>query len=137
MGYCSVSDVGYLRQTTFDTTSLPTAVFVQTMIDNVTARINIKLKSNGFTLPITDADQLAVLKMYSTYGVVGDLDVYESRNKDTVNARGIEYKKQFTDFLDNICSYLEISSVSIDSYGQGKVDENGDPDYFDISEIIE
>jgi hypothetical protein len=132
MGYCSVEDIRYMMQlpTPYDDESQPTATYVQTMIDNISSRIDIQLKSTGFNVPLTNADQLRVVKQYTIYGVVGDLDNF-SKNATVLSVRGQEYQKRFIDFLNDISGHLNYEHVEIYSYGQGK--EGG---YLDIDEVV-
>lgn len=63
MAYCTYSDLAIqLGYDSFGTTTKPTAIQVASIIDNVTADIDILLQSIGISLPITDSSVLLYLK---------------------------------------------------------------------------
>jgi hypothetical protein len=67
MSYCTASDVGVLLGLTYSATSLPTQSQVESIIEQVTAEIDINLRTIGVT-SVTDAKTLLYLKMVCAKG---------------------------------------------------------------------
>lgn len=68
MSYCTPSDVGILLQLTYSATTQPTTTQVQSICDQVSAEIDLKLKQIGVA-SVTDSTLLSYLKLVCSQGV--------------------------------------------------------------------
>ena len=68
MAYCTVDEVEDLMGATFSATSRPNTDEVTAAIDGVSGEIDGVLQATGYTLPVTNADALALLKRYTKFG---------------------------------------------------------------------
>lgn len=68
--YCTVSDVqGMLPNRRYDGTSKPTMSQVELFCKQIAAEINGLLRGLGFSVPLTDANDLVYLQMMNQLGV--------------------------------------------------------------------
>jgi hypothetical protein len=70
MAFCDLDDVIALSQPStgvYDDTTKPTKLQVQKWIDSFSAHLRLKLRSFGYTLPITNDDDLKYLKDLNAY----------------------------------------------------------------------
>lgn len=69
MSYCTVPEVETLMSLKFTSSSKPTTAKVEELIADVAGKMDGVIEAAGYTLPITAAAALALLKRYNEYGV--------------------------------------------------------------------
>ena len=105
MGYCLASDVGVLLGLTYNATSLPTETQVNSIIDQVSAEINMTLRTIG-VVTVTDATVLSYLKMVCAKGsacYVGGVyfNNIQSTGGTISNFYCQSYKEELKKMIDN------------------------------------
>lgn len=103
MAYCTAADIGVILQLTYSTTSQPTQVQVEAIIDQVAAEIDLRLQTAGLSLPVSDATTLQYLKTQNINGAVCRVGMSYKRNADSVTGTQADYFCQlYKDFITEI-----------------------------------
>lgn len=68
MAYCTVADVEELMGTTFAADSRPTTTEVSDSIDTVAAELDGVAQAAGYSVPVTGAAAVTLLKRYNIFG---------------------------------------------------------------------
>jgi hypothetical protein len=117
MAYCTVNDVErYYLGTDFGATSAyVTDVEVGEFIDEEAAAMNLSLKKK-YALPITDADDLTVLKSINAKLVVGIIDeIIREKDPEGKLERSRSFRKEAMDTLKAI----ETGDITLMTSGKG------------------
>lgn len=110
--YCAVSDVAFKLQVDFDLASKPSQTDVESVITQITARMNLALGGAGIALPISDAAKLETLKHICAMGSAGMVGMAFGRNFDNVMAGQAKfYWDEFQKDLDLFCSNFTGSKI--------------------------
>lgn len=67
--YCNISDVERLTQRKFALDTRPTDPEVETLISNISARLNGTAQAAGYVVPVTGTTALELMETYCMYGV--------------------------------------------------------------------
>ena len=67
MGYCVKDDIETLLQLTFDESSVPTQAKVESLIDQISAELTLRMRLSKITAIPTNETVLALLKLYSSW----------------------------------------------------------------------
>lgn len=68
MAYCTVKDVEDLIGSKFSPDSRPTREEVDILVENVSGELDGVAQAAGYTVPITGAAAIKLLRLYNTYG---------------------------------------------------------------------
>lgn len=123
MSYCTAADIGVMLQLSYSASSQPTQTQVEAIIDQVSAEIDLRLKTAGVSLPITDATLLSYLKEQNINGAVCRTGLIYKKNSESVTGTQPEYFCQlFKDFItemkdspETLLSGLDIGTVQTGS----------------------
>lgn len=135
MSYCSASDVGVLLGLTYDANSQPTLAQVNSIINQVSAEIDMTLRQIGIISP-SDATILLYLQMVCAKGVACYVGATYFNNIQNVNGTISNfyctmYKEELKKIIDNPAimgaagGTIEIHSDVIDGV-------NSESDYEDL-----
>lgn len=144
MAYCTSADVGVLLQQDFNENTQPTAVQVDSIIEQTTGEIDSILLSKSVSLPISDSTTLQLMKKYCSFGSACTTGFTYFRNNESVNdSQPNFYCNGYKEFLEqlktdpeSIIGTLDMESVVISSqvldgsYTEDEIDEvNVDQDF--------
>lgn len=98
MPYCVHEDVGAKSGYEYSDTSQPTREQVESTITRIGHEIDGVLRAAGYTLPVTDADDLELLKHYCTLGSAYHA-WHDGSFNDDAPARVEAWERDYRDFL--------------------------------------
>jgi hypothetical protein len=103
MGYCTKDDVeAYYLNKTFDTGDYLNTTKANAFIASDYALINAAIRTR-YTLPITDAEDLELLKLINAEMVVGTIDdIFREKSEDGTFDRGRNTRKEALGLLKQI-----------------------------------
>lgn len=136
MSYCQSSDVGVLLGLTYDANSVPTLTQVNSVIDQVSAEIDMNLRQIGIT-SVSDATVLLYLKMVCAKGSACYIGSVYFNNIQNVNGTisnfyCIAYKEELKKIIDNP-AIMGAAGGSIEVHSDVIDGLNSEADYDDIS----
>jgi hypothetical protein len=103
MAYCTVENVQAVMQTTFSHSSgFPLYDDVQEYVDTVSSNLDGVLQAAGYTVPVTAADAVALLKRYNTFGAACQAYHAGYRTEDILPPHAEYWCQEYRDFLSRI-----------------------------------
>lgn len=102
-GYCSKTNIeAYFMNKSFGASDYVTETEVETFIGQIAAMMDAKISSR-YSLPITNAYDLLILKMINEYLVVAIIDdIFREKTEDGKFDRGRNTRKEGNDLLNKI-----------------------------------
>lgn len=115
--YCTANDIeNYYLGKSFNAGDFIESGEVNLMIDQAAAQIDSMIKAR-YSLPITNASDLLILKTINEKMVVGDIDdIFREKNSDGEFERGRNTKKEAMEWLKKIsCGEMLLNSTQVTS----------------------
>jgi hypothetical protein len=98
MAYCTVDNVAGLTFMEFTQVSHPSTTEVNDFIANTAADLDGVAQAAGYTVPVTDAQAVALMKKYNTYGAAVAA-WHAGYSADNEPARVTRWAKEYDDFI--------------------------------------
>ena len=101
MAYCEVADVEALMNQEFFIEGQPSITDVEEIIDDVAADLDGIAQAAGYTVPVTGAQAVKLMKKYNTYGAAVAA-WHAGYVSDTAPARVEYWERTYTAFLSRL-----------------------------------
>lgn len=101
MAYCAIADVEAMLHETYGAGTMPSHARVEDICDNVSAEIDGVLAAAGYTVPVTSAQALALLKSYAEKAAAAEA-WHEGHTTDAALPKIEYWEKSYADFLARI-----------------------------------
>jgi len=101
MAYCTVKDVQDLTGQRYEVNSRPSSIEVQSAIDTVAAELDGVAQAAGYSVPVTGAAGVALLKRYNIFGAAVSA-WHTGIVQDDEPARVTYWNEQYTAFIGRL-----------------------------------
>lgn len=110
MAYCTLANIASgFQRITFDATSQPTIVEVETFCDEISAEMDAFFQTQGITVPVTGAAPLLVLRNVAINGVLAKV----LRSIETEIDVAVMYQGLYDKAMKNIMARPEVLGTAI------------------------
>jgi len=108
--WISPTDVAiFIGYNSFSTTTIPTAIQVESLIDLIESEIKLKLDDKNIDIT-GNTDLINVVKKYTCMGVAGLILNSYLNNNQNEGSQSSYFKSEYEKFLNNIENYLKIKN---------------------------
>ena len=107
MAYCTPDQVENLMQVKFTSASKPSMEKVTELVYEIAGEMDGVIEAAGYTLPITSASALALLRRYNTYGVAASA-WHAGYITDSDMPRVAYWQQEYKDFLARLRRYEQL-----------------------------